>query len=237
MELILDFENDMLRTYGALKAGKLADVPAMLSEGRTHYDCDGWTVKIVGHRDGKYIEVYHHTSLNERRTDYHQFKLRDGVLQICYNKFSGEKNTVKFHTGQATSDVLEEILGVTKIVTGSPNFQRPYVWNPRGEATGRIVMTWLVTDGEHIASGYDGCDPETFDILKGACGEITHAVADATWTVVCTYRKDGDETERDVVLYTEETNLFKISLMLNGYLEESDEYARFEDILERFMVE
>ena len=230
MEQILEVEDGRIKAYELSDVGE--NVAAMLSLGRSHYDCGGWTVKIVKRQSKPYIVVQYYDSSLNKVGNLHGFKLRDGVLQI-QDSLTGEANLVKFHTAQL-NDSLEEKFGITKFVIGSPNFSHRYSWNPRGIATNRIDVTWLVTDGKHTIPGHPEKAEYVAELLKGACGGIQHCVNDATWTVVCSTSITVDDATREVTLYTEESNLFKVSRLLEKFLEESD-YSRFEDIVEGFM--
>lgn len=134
-------------------------------------------------------------------------------------------------------EALEERFGFTDVKMESPNFRRTDVWNPQGLGTGVIQVTWLVTDGKHDASGYDGTSADAIERLKTAFSEIRHTVTDASWTVVCSYTKRDTEIRREVVLYTEQRCWKKIYQTLEDFLSRSDKYGRFEDIVEEFMTE
>lgn len=99
-----------------------------------------------------------------------------------------------------------------------------------------IQLTWLVTDGKHDASGLDGQDKETVECLKTAVSELTHTVTEANWTVVCEYTKYDTEIERHVILYTENRCWKELYKTLEKFLEQKD-YARFEDIVDDFLIE
>lgn len=132
---------------------------------------------------------------------------------------------------------IESRFGITEPINGeSPNIDKKFVWNPAGLGRQGINFTWLVTDGKHIASGYDGKSKDTIEYLKTAASEIRHTVTDATWTVVCEYTKNGSGFERKVFLYTTETCWKKLYGILEKFLEENG-YSRFEDIVDVFLVE
>lgn len=234
MEQILEFENGAIKSYG-LSGMKGKIDHAIMSAGRAYYLCDDWKVEISNRKNGSFIIVKRLDAMTHKTTSNHAFKLRDGVLQIHYDDGLCS-DYVKFHTGQ-TNDFLEEPFGITDVVIGNPNFHRAYVWNPQGQATGTIILNWLVTDGVHSVVNYGETDEETTERLRGTCGEITHVVEDATWTVVQSYEKHGTEIDNRITLYTENPNLFLMSKKLEDYLKASDKYARFEDIIEDFIVE
>lgn len=234
MEQILEFENGMIRSYD-LSGMKGKVTQAALVGSRTHYFCDDWTVEVRNRKGKFYIVVSRFDTAVNKTTNHHAFRLRDGVLEIHYDDVLC-KDYVKFHTGQV-NDSLKEPFGITNVIIGDPNFRKAYGWNPQGQATGKIVLNWLVTDGKHSVVGFGEADEDTAERLKGTCGEITHVVEDATWTVACSYEKKDTEIESQITLYTENPNLFLISKKLEDYLKSSDKYARFEDIIEDFLVE
>lgn len=131
---------------------------------------------------------------------------------------------------------IEGRFGITEVEAKSPNIAEVFIWNPNGYGTGVLQFTWLVTDGKHEVSGYDGKDPRTIEMLKLATSSIKHVVTDASWTVACTYTKQGDDVTRTITLYTESTCYKNVYAKLERYLAETD-YARFEDIIENFIVE
>lgn len=131
---------------------------------------------------------------------------------------------------------IEARFGITEVEIKSPNINQTVVWNPTGLGKRGVQLTWLVTDGKHIASGYDGKNEETIERLKTAVSELRHTVTDAKWTVVCEYTKRGDEADRRVILYTEQTCWKKLYDELEEFLEQQ-EYARFEDIIDKFLIE
>ena len=115
--------------------------------------------------------------------------------------------------------------------------ERTDCWNPQGNATGTVALTWLVTDGTHVVSGYNGKLQASIEHLKRACSEVKHKVTDANWTVVCSVEKNDDKFVRKTVLFTEEDNSFMLCRLLEEYLEQNEKYARFEDIVEEFMAD
>lgn len=233
VEQILEFENGAIKSYD-LSGMEGRVTQAILNAACTHYFCDNWQVEIKNHRGKLSIVVDQFNPATHKKIRHHQFGLRDGVLQIHYEDRRSD-DYAKFHTGRA-NDLLEPF-GITDVVIGDPNFRKAYGWNPQGQATGKIVLNWLVTDGRHNVVGFGEADEDTAERLKWACGEITHVVEDATWTVVCSYEKKDTEIESQITLYTENPNLFLISKKLEDYLKSSEKYARFEDIVEDFLVE
>lgn len=131
---------------------------------------------------------------------------------------------------------IERRFGITEVKNESPNFSRTVIWNPAGFGKCGTQITWLVTNGKHDASGRNGKNIETIMSLRAAVSELRHTVTDATWTVVCEYTKCGDRTERAVVLYTEQTCYKGLYAELEEFLREQ-EYARFEDIIDVFLIE
>lgn len=131
---------------------------------------------------------------------------------------------------------IEERFGITEVKDTSPNINRAVVWDPMGLAKCGIQLTWLVTDGSHNASGYNGKSKEAIERLKTAVSEVRHVVTDATWTVVCEYTKCGSEIKRRVILYTEQSCWKELYETLERFLDEQG-YARFEDIISEFLLE